>query len=106
MWQEVNKASQLRKGLTTGACATACAVAAASVCSAGNGVLAFPILLPKGQRVSLEVACGPLQNDRVRCTTVKDAGDDPDVTHGATIGVELAKPTGEFTSMPAKGWAP
>lgn len=91
MWQESEERKQLRKGLTTGACATACAVAAAQCLLSGERLSRVAIRLPKGQTVSLDVDCGPVRDEKVRCTTIKDAGDDPDVTHGATIGVILAR---------------
>lgn len=91
MWQESEEGQPLRKGLTTGSCATACAVAAAQSLLAGEQLSRVAILLPKGQTVTLDVDCGTAQGDKVRCTTIKDAGDDPDVTHGARVGVELAK---------------
>ncbi|WP_405140751.1 cobalt-precorrin-5B (C(1))-methyltransferase [Sphaerisporangium sp. NBC_01403] len=80
----------LRHGWTTGACATAATTAAYTALLTG----AFPdpveILLPRGQRPAFALATeeltGPLTGSAMaRAGVVKDAGDDPDVTHGALI---------------------
>ncbi|BAE51446.1 cobalt-precorrin-5B (C(1))-methyltransferase [Paramagnetospirillum magneticum] len=75
----------LRQGWTTGACATAAAKAA---CCAllGDG---FPdpvgIDLPGGRTPAFALALAEMGEGWARAGIVKDAGDDPDVTHGATI---------------------
>jgi cobalt-precorrin-5B (C1)-methyltransferase len=75
----------LRRGWTTGACATAATKAALTALVTG----AFPdpveIVLPKGQVVAFALALEELGDGWARAGIVKDAGDDPDVTHGATI---------------------
>ncbi|MBB4196863.1 cobalt-precorrin-5B (C(1))-methyltransferase [Rhodoblastus sphagnicola] len=75
----------LRKGWTTGACATAAARAAfAALCDQD-----FPdpvtITLPGGQTPAFALALTEREKDFARAGVVKDAGDDPDVTHGATL---------------------
>lgn len=92
MWPESSENQQpLRSGLTTGCCATACCVAAAQALLAEKQPASVEVLLPRGKLVELTIASyQPLDNEQgVRTATVKDAGDDPDVTHGATIFVEL-----------------
>src|SRR5262249_9674115 len=75
----------LRQGWTTGACATAAAKAAFVALATG----AFPdpvtIALPRGQRPSFTLAERALAGGRASAGVVKDAGDDPDVTHGALV---------------------
>lgn len=75
----------LRRGWTTGACATAAAKAAWSALT-GDG---FPdpvtITLPGGQTPAFALAVTRLDGDTATAGVVKDAGDDPDVTHGALI---------------------
>ncbi len=75
----------LRFGWTTGACATAASKAAFTGLLTG----AFPdpveITLPRGQKVAFSLAETHLHADRAMAGVVKDAGDDPDVTHGALI---------------------
>ena len=76
---------RLRYGWTTGACAAA---AAKSGCSAlwGAGFLnPVQITLPKGQTPSFALAEHKIANDAAMAAIEKDAGDDPDVTHGAII---------------------
>jgi cobalt-precorrin-5B (C1)-methyltransferase len=75
----------LRRGWTTGACATAAAKAAYAALLTG----AFPdpveIALPSGQRVAFVLATSALKDRSATAGVVKDAGDDPDVTHGALV---------------------
>ncbi|MBA5775943.1 cobalt-precorrin-5B (C(1))-methyltransferase [Stappia sp. F7233] len=76
---------KLRRGWTTGACATAAAKAAYQALLTG----AFPdpveITLPKGERPAFALALEELGEGFARAGIIKDAGDDPDVTHGATV---------------------
>ncbi|MEL6264504.1 MAG: cobalt-precorrin-5B (C(1))-methyltransferase [Pseudomonadota bacterium] len=74
----------LRHGYTTGACATA-AARAAFAALLGRGWHDPVITLPLGEVVPftlVETAEGP---GWARAGVQKDAGDDPDVTHGATV---------------------
>lgn len=92
MWPESKEQqTKLRTGLTTGTCATACCVAAAIALFSSNKKQPkyVDISLPKGHLVQLEIASYFPLEAGIRTTTIKDAGDDPDVTHGATIFVEL-----------------
>ncbi|KZM44317.1 cobalt-precorrin-6A synthase [Marinomonas sp. SBI22] len=92
MWPESSeKVQTLRTGLTTGCCATACCVAAAQALLVKPDNLArkVEVNLPKGQLVSLDILAYQVLNEGIRVSTIKDAGDDPDATHGATIFVEL-----------------
>lgn len=79
------KSSGLRPGWTTGACATAATKAAYTALLTG----AFPdpvtITLPKGQQPAFALAVEKLTAGQVMAGIVKDAGDDPDVTHGALV---------------------
>jgi cobalt-precorrin-5B (C1)-methyltransferase len=75
----------LRRGWTTGACATAAAKAAYAALLGG----AFPdpveVTLPRGERVAFALAEAARDADSASAGVVKDAGDDPDVTHGALV---------------------
>ncbi|MHA1164025.1 MAG: cobalt-precorrin-5B (C(1))-methyltransferase [Alphaproteobacteria bacterium] len=77
--------SALRRGWTTGACATAATRAALTALLDG----AFPdpveITLPKGEQPAFALALEEAGEGWARAGIVKDAGDDPDVTHGALI---------------------
>jgi cobalt-precorrin-5B (C1)-methyltransferase len=76
---------ELRRGWSTGACATAATKAAFTALVTGKFPDPVEILLPRGERVSFPLAIKELGADFARAGVVKDAGDDPDVTHGATI---------------------
>jgi cobalt-precorrin-5B (C1)-methyltransferase len=80
-----DSASALRRGWTTGACATAATAAAYQALLTG----AFPdpvtITLPKGERPSFALAHEARGENWAEAGIVKDAGDDPDVTHQALI---------------------
>jgi cobalt-precorrin-5B (C1)-methyltransferase len=84
-------AGPLRSGWTTGACAAAAARAAAEALVTGRMPTAVAIRLPQGQTPSFAVVDGNLGADFAEAGIVKDAGDDPDVTHGAEIRVRLAR---------------
>jgi cobalt-precorrin-5B (C1)-methyltransferase len=76
---------ELRRGWTTGACAAAAAKAA---CSAllGRGFLdPVTITLPKGQAPSFAIETTAQGDGWAEAGIIKDAGDDPDVTHDALI---------------------
>src|SRR3970282_503160 len=85
------KKDTLRRGFTTGACATAAARAAAEALLTGRFPDPVTIALPKGERPSFPLACAELIGDRAPAGVVKDAGDDPDVTHGALILASLIR---------------
>src|SRR5580700_1681367 len=84
------EASPLRRGWTTGACAAAAARAAFAALLTGEFPDPVTIRLPRGQKPSFPLALAERNGDRARAGIVKDAGDDPDVTHGATIVAEVA----------------
>jgi cobalt-precorrin-5B (C1)-methyltransferase len=84
------EASPLRRGWTTGACAAAAARAAFAALLTGEFPDPVTIRLPRGQRPSFGLALAEIDGGRARAGIVKDAGDDPDVTHGATIVAEVA----------------
>ena len=75
----------LRSGYTTGSCATATSLAAARLLLAGVVSEVAEIVLPKGQHVPMPLVFCRLTDDGAEAGTIKDAGDDPDVTHGAVV---------------------
>ncbi|MGW5021447.1 cobalt-precorrin-5B (C(1))-methyltransferase [Streptomyces cacaoi] len=81
------KHTGLRPGWTTGACATAATTAAYTALLTGDFPDPVTITLPKGQTPSFALAVEQLdaENGTATAGVVKDAGDDPDVTHGAVI---------------------
>jgi len=82
-------AGKLRTGWTTGACATAAAKAALQALLKGHFEKAVTIQLPGGQQPSFTLSSQSLTVDQASAGIIKDAGDDPDVTHGAEIIVTL-----------------
>jgi cobalt-precorrin-5B (C1)-methyltransferase len=75
----------LRTGWTTGTCAAAAAKAATAALRDQAPQARVDVALPSGRRVAFTVescAYGPASATAV---VVKDAGDDPDVTHGAHL---------------------
>ncbi len=91
----------LRSGWTTGSCAAAAAKAAAIGLVTGTVPGHVEIGLPAGRRVTFAVEV----EAPGRCVVVKDAGDDPDCTHGARITAEVAGATGtaELRAGPGVG---
>ncbi|GAA0444807.1 cobalt-precorrin-5B C(1)-methyltransferase [Acrocarpospora corrugata] len=77
--------SGLRYGWTTGACATAATTAAYTALLTGDFPDPVEITLPKDKRPSFALAREALGDGWAMAAIVKDAGDDPDVTHGALI---------------------
>jgi len=79
----------LREGFSTGSCAAAAAKAAATAVLTRAPQTEVTIDLPIGRRVTFAVSACRLVDDRGRCSVIKDAGDDPDCTHGAEIVAEV-----------------
>lgn len=75
----------LRHGYTTSACAAACATAGLQALVSGQPVERVAIDLPGEKNVTFDMTRCEFHADGVLCGTVKDSGDDPDVTHGAEI---------------------
>jgi cobalt-precorrin-5B (C1)-methyltransferase len=75
----------LRHGWTTGTCAAAATRAAYEALLIGRFPDPVSVLLPGGTRPAFALATTERGADFARAGVVKDAGDDPDVTHGALI---------------------
>lgn len=75
----------LRRGWTTGACAAAATRAALLRLWGGAWPGAVSITLPRGETPVFAVAYRDEGEGWAEAGIVKDAGDDPDVTHGALI---------------------
>jgi cobalt-precorrin-5B (C1)-methyltransferase len=80
----------LRRGWTTGACATAASKAALTALLTGRFPDPVSITLPKGETPSFALAVERTGEGFAEAGIVKDAGDDPDVTHGAMIIVRIS----------------
>lgn len=75
----------MRYGWTTGACATAATTAAYTALLTGEFPDPVEVRLPQGRRPAFALATERLDRDSATAGVIKDAGDDPDVTHGALI---------------------
>ena len=75
----------LRTGWTTGACATAATKAALTALITGDFPDPVTIRLPRGEEPAFSLSLEALGDGYAMAGIVKDAGDDPDVTHGATV---------------------
>lgn len=80
----------LRRGWTTGTCAAGAAKAAYIGWRTGEIPAVVDVLLPGGERPVFAVATGDARPDGATAGLVKDAGDDPDVTHGALVLATVA----------------
>jgi len=81
----------LRRGWSTGACAAAAARAAFEALACGHFPDPVTIALPGGQRPQFSLALKGRGEGVARAGIVKDAGDDPDVTHGAMVIAEVRR---------------
>jgi cobalt-precorrin-5B (C1)-methyltransferase len=97
----------LRRGWTTGACATAATTAAYAALRTGTFPDPVTIDLPGGKRPAFALAVERLEQGAATAGVVKDAGDDPDVTHGALVLATVRHgPSGsgvEFRAGPGVG---
>ncbi|HEU4848482.1 MAG TPA: cobalt-precorrin-5B (C(1))-methyltransferase [Rubrobacteraceae bacterium] len=87
------KDEKLRTGWTTGTCAAAAAKAAATALITGEPQGRVEVRLPgKGdkRRVSFEVERCEVGEGWAEAVVIKDAGDDPDVTHGARLTARVS----------------
>lgn len=75
----------LRRGWTTGTCAAAASKAACAALLSGDFPDPVEVTLPGGQQPAFALARWESGDDWAMAGIVKDAGDDPDVTHGALI---------------------
>ncbi|MFQ5440873.1 MAG: cobalt-precorrin-5B (C(1))-methyltransferase [Nitrosopumilus sp.] len=86
----VEEKTKLRTGYTTGSSATAAAKAGLLSIINQKKTDSITIQLPKGDSIEILVHSCDFNSDNARCSVIKDGGDDPDVTHGAEIIVELS----------------
>jgi len=92
-------AKKLRSGFTTGTAAAAATKGALRMVLEGKRPSSVRIRLLTGADITIAVhSCSLRQSDQATCSVIKDAGDDPDVTHKAEIGakVTLLNPNKRF----------
>ncbi len=93
----------LRRGWTTGACATAATKAALMRLWGGDFPQKVTITLPRGETPDIAVAHRDSGEDWAEAGVTKDAGDDPDVTHGALIVVRVRASEGGVVFRAGEG---
>ncbi len=81
----------MRRGWTTGTCAAAAARAACQALFGGGFPDPVEAALPNGMRPSFSLALHETGPGWARAGIVKDAGDDPDVTHGALVVARVSR---------------
>jgi len=84
----------LRSGWTTGTCSAAAAKAATTALLEQQPQATVEVVLPGERRVSFPVERCDVTVDSAEAVVVKDAGDDPDVTHGAHLTATVRWCTG------------
>ena len=95
---------KLRTGFTTGTAAAAATKAALRLIVEGKTPAAVQIRLLTGDYITIPVhRCRLIQKGRVQCSVIKDAGDDPDVTHKAEIGARVVLTKSKTGSRPNPG---
>ncbi len=77
--------TELRGGYTTGACAAAAAKAAAMVLCGAEPPVCVTLELPDGEAVEFGIINARRIEGGAEAAVRKDAGDDPDITHGAFV---------------------
>jgi cobalt-precorrin-5B (C1)-methyltransferase len=82
--------TKLKTGYTTGSSATAASKAALLSIINQKKIENVDILLPKRSFIQIPVHSCKFESDKAKCSVIKNGGDDPDVTHGAEIIVELS----------------
>lgn len=81
---------KLRTGYTTGSSATAASKASLLAIINQKEIKEIVITLPKKSTIKIPVNSCNYDENKAKCSVIKDGGDDPDVTHGAEIIVELS----------------
>lgn len=94
---------QLRRGWTTGACAAAAAKAAFAALRTGKFPDPVTITLPKGETPAFPLALEGRGEGWARAGIVKDAGDDPDVTHGCLVVATVREGRGGIRFLAGEG---
>ena len=95
--------TELRRGWTTGACATAATKAALMQLWGGSFPADVTITLPRGETPTFPLAYHNSGDGWAEVGITKDAGDDPDVTHGALIIARVAASAGGVVFRAGQG---
>lgn len=90
MEEQLKSREKLRTGFTTGTAAAASAKAAILSIINKKKIDSVKVTLPKNNEIQIKINSCEFSNSIGKCSVIKDGGDDPDVTHGAEILVELS----------------
>ncbi len=93
----------MKTGYTTGSSATAASKAALLSIINQKKIDNVSILLPKRSILQIPIHSCEFELDKAKCSVIKNGGDDPDVTHGAEIIVELSI-TEKINEIEIDGW--
>ena len=85
---------KLKSGITTGSCSAA-AAKAALLASLGDAPIVVQIETPQGICLSVPILTAQAVDGGGRASVIKDAGDDPDITHGVEIVAEVQLTPGQ-----------
>ncbi len=85
---------ELRRGWTTGACATAAAKAALIGLWGDETPHEVSLVLPRGETPTFAIHRFDRGEGWAKASIIKDAGDDPDVTHGVEVIVKVSRSDG------------
>ena len=96
-------AKELRRGWTTGACATAATRAALMMLWGEPAPASVRITLPRGETPEFRISHAAQGEDWAEAGVIKDAGDDPDVTHGALIKARVTQSLGGVAFRAGEG---
>lgn len=100
---EEKKPKGTRKGFTTGACSAAAARAATLGLLTGKVPESVECVLPNRQCVRFDIIEGRCDGQHAHAVVIKDAGDDPDCTHGAHMTADVSLLAGATDQIVLKG---
>ena len=87
---EQESKEKLRTGFTTGTASAACSKAAILAIINQKMIDSVEVTLPKGDSIPIKIQNCKFDKEKATCSVIKDGGDDPDVTHGAEIVVDVS----------------
>ena len=82
---------RMRCGYTTGTCAAAATLGAATLLLSGTCLDSVQVETPAGITVTADLECFERGDGWASCAVRKDAGDDPDVTDGALVYARVCR---------------
>ncbi|MEX0640973.1 MAG: cobalt-precorrin-5B (C(1))-methyltransferase [Nitrosopumilaceae archaeon] len=89
MAEQQESKEKLRTGFTTGTAAAASSKAAVLAILNQQNIESVEVTLPKGNSIPIKILNCEFDESKAKCSVIKDGGDDPDVTHGAEIIVDV-----------------